>query len=165
MNEVTSKMLMKKSNIISKVLIGVNIFFGVTLIQSIIGIGLCIFNPTFVEQQLATPGTILNVFVNQGANEATINMAKTFLTYNLVHIILFMICFTLGYFIFKEIKHTINPFSSTIIKRIKIISVLTALNLCSVNAFIGLGIGIIIFGIAIVFEYGAKLQQLSDETL
>ena len=42
---------------------------------------------------------------------------------------------------------------------------LKALNLCSVNAFIGLGIGIIIFGIAIVFEYGAKLQQLSDETL
>lgn len=165
MSEATSDVLKKKSSAICKLLIGVSLFFGVMLVQVMIGLVACFLNPSFIEKEISTPYSLINIFVTNGSSPTTVGDVRNFMLASIMHIVLFMICVILAYFIFKEIKYTINPFSRAIIKRIRVISILTALNLCSINAIMGLGVGIIIFGIAIVFEYGAMLQQLSDETL
>lgn len=66
---------------------------------------------------------------------------------------------------FKEIRESYSPFRPEVIKCLKVVSVLTTLFALDNSLLIGAIIGVSMWCVLQIFEYGCELQRQSDETL
>ena len=68
--------------------------------------------------------------------------------------------------IFRIISENGRPFEFEIVKRIKKISRgLTVLFILQMGFLLGVLLGTAVYCVALIFEYGCKLQKLEDETV
>ena len=151
------KKMKQKMHVVSGVLKGMMILFAVAAVLDLTGVVLCTAIPQKMEQVL-----LAGSFWIEGG---TIGEAKMMLLFEIFHLLLLEWTLYDVYQIFQENKDESSPFQIRNIKRIKRIALLAVLNLTAINFFVGLGTGAAIYGIAVIFEYGCKLQKLEDETL
>lgn len=67
--------------------------------------------------------------------------------------------------IFKEMRESYSPFQLSIVKNLKVVFVLITLLVLSSSLATGLILGIALWCVIHIFEYGCELQRQSDETL
>lgn len=67
--------------------------------------------------------------------------------------------------VFKEMKESYSPFQPSIIKSLKVVFVLVTLLALSSSLATGLIVGLALWCVIHIFEYGCELQRQSDETL
>ena len=67
--------------------------------------------------------------------------------------------------IFKEMRESYSPFQLSIVKNLKVVFVLVTLLALSSSLATGLIVGIALWCVIHIFEYGCELQRQSDETL
>lgn len=67
--------------------------------------------------------------------------------------------------VFKEMRESYSPFKAAIVKNLKVVFVLVTLLALSSSLGIGLIVGISLWCVCHIFEYGCELQRQSDETL
>lgn len=67
--------------------------------------------------------------------------------------------------VFKEIRESYSPFRRDIIKNLKVAFVLVTLLVLQRSLGIGLIVGVFLWCVIHIFEYGCELQRMSDETL
>ena len=67
--------------------------------------------------------------------------------------------------VFRDIKEGYSPFQQSIVKNMKIASIIITLISLNSSLLIGALIGFSLWCVVYVFQYGCKLQRESDETL
>ena len=67
--------------------------------------------------------------------------------------------------VFQQLRQDGAPFAPGISKSIKGMAILCGVCFAASNGFLGVLIAFIIYVIAVIFDYGALLQQEADETL
>ena len=66
---------------------------------------------------------------------------------------------------FKRIRDTGHPFTAEVVKSMKVFAVLLGLVIAVQNTIVGVVVALVIFAFAMIFQYGAQLQNQADETL
>lgn len=171
----------RTSKWISALLKIVGVITLIVVIASILGIGILI----------ASGGDLQNTFISaftvtSGSNELVITSVNTVIL-SLIYMTLVSLCMLAilyqTHLIFRDVSKEGTPFQHKHIQRIKMIayfvgflgilvSVVDSLidsnmmNTYTLNIdFTSILVGFIIYTLALFFEYGCELQQLSDETL
>ena len=67
--------------------------------------------------------------------------------------------------LFTRIRESKSPFTEDVVKIIKVLAILLGLVVGVDNSILGIVVAFVIYTFALIFQYGAELQNQSDETL